>query len=42
MLLKHRSQNGNELHVEQVRKNGLISKKDYSLSSLGTFKNEIL
>ena len=37
-----RSQNGIELHVEQVRKKGLISLNDYSLSSLGMFKDEIL
>ena len=39
-ILKLRSQNGIDLHVEQVGK-GLIFKNDYSLSSLGTFK-EIL
>ena len=36
-----RSQNGFELHVEQVRKKGLILLNDYSLSSLGMFKDEI-
>ena len=41
-LLELRSQNGIELHVEQVRKKGLILKNDYSLSSLGMFKDEIL
>ena len=40
--LKLRSQNGIDLHVEQVRKKGLILINDYSLSSLGTFKEEIL
>ena len=41
-LLELRSQNGIELHVEQVRKKGLILINEYSLSSLGMFKNEIL
>ena len=41
-LLELRSQNGIELHVEHVRKTGLISIKGYSLSSLDTFRNEIL
>ena len=41
-LLELRSQNGIELHVEQVRKKGLILINDYSLSSLGMFKEEIL
>ena len=41
-LLELMSQNGIELHVEQVRKKGLISINDYSLSSLGMFKDEIL
>ena len=41
-LLELRSENGIELHVEQVRKKGLILIIDYSLSSLGMFKNEIL
>ena len=40
-LLELRSQNGIELHVEQVRKNGLILINDFSLSSLGMFKDEI-
>ena len=40
-LLELRSQNGIDLHVEQVKK-GLILVDDYSLSSLGTFKEEIL
>ena len=40
-LLELRSENGIELHIEQVRKKGLILIKDYSLSSLGTFKEEI-
>ena len=41
-LLELRSQNGIELHVEQVRKKRLILINDYSLSSLGMFKDEIL
>ena len=41
-LLDLRSQNGIELHVEQVGKKGLILTNDYSLSSLRTFKEEIL
>ena len=41
-LFELRSQNGLELHVEQVRKKGLILIDDYSLSSLGMFKKEIL
>ena len=41
-LLELRSQNGIELHVEQVRKKGLILLNDYFLSSLGMFKDEIL
>ena len=41
-LLELRSQNGIGLHVEQVRKKGLILINEYSLSSLGMFKNEIL
>ena len=41
-LLDLRSENGIELHVEQVRKKGLILINDYSLSSLDTFKNEIV
>ena len=41
-LLDLRSQNGIELHVEQVRKKGKILINDHSLSSPGTFKIEIL
>ena len=41
-LLELRSENGIELHVQQVRKKGLILINDYSLSSLGMFKDEIL
>ena len=41
-LLKLRSQNGIDLHVEQVRKKGIILIDDYFLSSLGTFKEERL
>ena len=41
-LLELRSQNGIELHVEQVRKKGLILINDYSLSNLSMFKDEIL
>ena len=41
-LLDLRSENDIELHTEQVRKKGLILIKDYSLSSLDMFKNEIL
>ena len=37
-----RSQNGIELHVEQVRKKGLILIFEYSSSSLGMFKDDIL
>ena len=37
-----RSQNGIELHVEQVRKKGLILINEYSLSSLAMFKDEKL
>ena len=40
-LLELRSQNGIELHVEQVRKKGILLINDYSLSSLGMFKDEI-
>ena len=40
-LLELRSQNGIELHVEQVRKKGIVLIDGYSLSSLGLFKNEI-
>ena len=41
-LLELRSQNGIDLHVEHMRKKGLILINDYSLSSLGMFKDEIL
>ena len=41
-LIDLRSENDIELHVEQVGKKGIILITDYSLSSLGTFKNEIL
>ena len=41
-LLELRSRNGIELHVEQVRKKGLILINDYSLSSVGIFKDEVL
>ena len=41
-LLELRSENGIDLHVNQVRKKGIILIKDYSLSSLGMFKDEIL
>ena len=41
-LLELRSQNGIELNVEQVRKKGLNLLNDYSLSSLGMFKDELL
>ena len=41
-LVMLRSQNGIDLHVEQVRKKGIILKNDYSLSDPGTFKEEIL
>ena len=41
-LLDLRSENDIELHTEQVRKKGLILIKDYSLSNLDMFKNEIL
>ena len=41
-LLDLRSENDIELHTGQVRKKGLILIKDYSLSSLDMFKNEIL
>ena len=41
-LLELRSENGIELHVEQVRKKGLILINVFSLSSLGMFKDEIL
>ena len=41
-LLELRSQNDIDFHVEQVRKKGLILINDYSLSSLDTFREEIL
>ena len=41
-LLELRSENGIELHFEQVSKKGLILINDFSLSSLGMFKDEIL
>ena len=37
--LERSSQNGMELHVDQFRRKGSILKNDYSLFSLGTFKN---
>ena len=40
-LLELRSENGIDLHVEQVRKKSIILIADYSLSSLGMFKDEI-
>ena len=41
-LIVLRSENGIELLVEQVKKKRIFLTKDYSLSSRGTFKNEIL
>ena len=41
-LLELRSQNGIELHVAQVRNKDIVLLNDYSLSSLGTFKIELL
>ena len=41
-LFELRSQNDIELNVEQNRKKGVLLKKSYSLSSLGTFKIEFL
>ena len=41
-LLELRSQNDIDLYNEQVRKKGIILIKDFSLSNLDTFKNEIL
>ena len=41
-IIDRRCQNDIELHVEQVRKKRIILIKDYSLSSLATFENEIL
>ena len=40
-LIDLRSGNDIELHVEQVGRKGIVLKKYYSLSSLGTFKNEL-
>ena len=40
-LLELRSENDIDLHVEQVRKKGLNLLKDFSSSSLDTFKEEI-
>ena len=40
-LLELRSHNDIDLHVEQVRKKGLILINDYSLSSIDTFREEI-
>ena len=39
ILLERRSQVDIELHVKPVRKKDVISMIDFSLSSLGTFKN---
>ena len=41
-LVELRSQNDIDLHVEQVRKKGLILINDYSSSSLDTFREDIL
>ena len=41
-LLELRPQKYFELHVEQASKKGIILINDYSLSNLGTLKNEIL
>ena len=41
-LLELRSENDNELHVEHVRKKGIIFINNYSISSLHTFKIGIL
>ena len=41
-LTDFRSENDNDLHVETVRKKGINLIKDYFLSSLSMFKNEIL
>ena len=41
-LINLRSENDIQLHAEQVEKKSEILIKDYSLSSLGTFENEIL
>ena len=40
-FLELRSENGIDLHVNHVRKKGIILIKSYSLSSLGMFKDEI-
>ena len=41
-LINLRSKNGIDLNVEQVRRKRINLIKDFFLSSLGTFKNEIL
>ena len=41
-LLEFGSQNGIELHVEQVRRKGMYLMNDYFLCSLGTCENELL
>ena len=41
-LLELKSQISIELHVGQVRKKGIILIYDHFLSSLGSFKNDIL
>ena len=41
-LLELRFQNDIDLHVEQVRREGLFLINDYSLSSFDTFREEIL
>ena len=41
-LIDLTSGNQNDLLVEQVRKKRILSIKDYTLSSLGTFRNERL
>ena len=41
-LLELRPENDIDLHVEQFRKKGIILINDYSLSSLDTFREEIL
>ena len=42
ILIERRSEKDIDLHVEKVRKKGIILVNDYSLSSLGTFKNKRL
>ena len=42
IIIELRSENDIDLHVEQVRKKRIILVNDYSLSSLGTFKNKSL